>query len=74
MKPDERLLLLAVARLGPHQFPFNVAGNMHPKRLNYLLEKWTSKGWFDYGVSARTGWLTPLGLVIAGEIAKEQTP
>lgn len=29
---------------------------MHWKREYYLLDKWTRKGWWNYGVSARGGW------------------
>lgn len=28
----------------------------------YILEKWDRKGWWDYGVSLRAGWLTDAGL------------
>lgn len=27
-------------------------------RAEYLLEKWTKLGWWDWGVSLRSGWLT----------------
>lgn len=32
------------------------------KQLMYYLEKWTKKGWWEYGVSLRTGWFTPEGI------------
>lgn len=31
---------------------------MNYKRGYYLLRKWSDKGWWDYGVSLRTGWFT----------------
>lgn len=33
------------------------------ERLFGVLEKWTDRGWWDYGVSVRTGWLTDAGRV-----------
>ena len=36
--------------------------SMHYKRVWYLLEKWSQKGWYDYGVSIDLGWITPEGL------------
>jgi hypothetical protein len=38
---------------------------------DYILDKWTRKGWWEYGVSARSGWLTPKG-VEALSLAIEQ--
>jgi hypothetical protein len=32
--------------------------NIPHKRGYYLLEKWDDKGWWEYGVSLRTGWFT----------------
>lgn len=37
------------------QFPIN------HKRAWYILEKWTSKGWYSYGVNLELGWITPEG-------------
>lgn len=34
---------------------------MHPKRAIGIGEKWSRKGWWDYGVTVRFGWLTPTG-------------
>ena len=36
--------------------------SIHYKRAWYLLEKWSQKGWYDYGVSLDLGWITPEGL------------
>jgi hypothetical protein len=38
---------------------------MCEKRADYILEKWERKGWWDSGVTVRTGWLTPQGLEAA---------
>jgi hypothetical protein len=35
--------------------------DMHYKRAWYLLDKWTRKGWYDYGVTLDLGWLTEKG-------------
>jgi len=31
------------------------------KRGYYLLDKWTRKGFWEYGVTSRTGWFTQAG-------------
>lgn len=30
---------------------------INKKRANYILEKWTSNGWYDWGVSIDMGWI-----------------
>ena len=70
MKPDEQQLLIRMLRdrpgLGaaPTCTATELAAklSMNEKRAEYLLGKWTDKGWWDYGVSLRTGWLTEKGL------------
>lgn len=37
---------------------------MNEKRADYIFEKWTSKGWYEYGVSSLAGWLTPEGMKV----------
>lgn len=32
--------------------------SMPEKRVTYLLDKWTSKGWWDWGVNQYGGWFT----------------
>ena len=34
---------------------------MPHKRAWYLLQKWASKGWYDYGTTLDLGWLTDEG-------------
>lgn len=29
------------------------------RRLDYLLEKWVGKGWWEYGMCATGGWFEP---------------
>jgi hypothetical protein len=75
MKPDERALLILVSKVHggankPNQhtgkdIPFlDAIGErigMHPKRANGIGLKWTDKNWWNYGVTVRSGWLTPEG-------------
>jgi hypothetical protein len=46
-------------------FPIN------PKRALYLLDKWSGKGLYDYGVALDLGWLEPAGVEIANNIYLE---
>jgi len=34
---------------------------MNEKRAAYICEKWTEKGWYEYGVNVLAGWLTDEG-------------
>ncbi len=80
MKSDERAFLEALRAEHQH-VPYRRVGTPVPadeigeevglsaKRVDYLLEKWTQRGWWEYGVSARTGWFTPQGIAV--EAAKE---
>jgi hypothetical protein len=79
MKPDEVALLKACVeskivsgRLrydGPSGRSVAAALNIPPKRACYLFEKWTSKGWYDYGVSVDMGWLEAEGVAAAATAA-----
>jgi len=77
VKADEKALLIGVASIEldeqgkRKELPWDVAPRLgiHPKRAQYLYQKWTDKGWFNYGVSARTGWLEPEGLAEAKRLA-----
>lgn len=37
---------------------------MSYKRAWYLLEKWSGKGLYDYGVTVDLGWMTPAGMKV----------
>ena len=73
MKPDEVLFLkelcrMQYARRRPNdEFATDVGVRLglHEKRAAYMLEKWSGKGWWECGVSLRTGWLTEKGLEAA---------
>lgn len=82
MKPDERQLLRRLAELQPGygkrrppEWAFatdvGVALGMAEKRAAYVLDKWAGKGWWEYGVSLRTGWLTPEGFAAARGLAEQ---
>ena len=64
IKPDEHALAARV--LGhPEGQLRNESGGLFDttKRELYILLKWAGNGWWEYGVSVRAGWLTPLGRV-----------
>ena len=74
MKSDEKELLeylkANTSMEDSDSFPYvrEVVGNlgMAPKRAAYICEKWTNKGWYDYGVNVLAGWLTPGGMAANG--------
>jgi len=68
MKQDEKLLLKALLEIPDDaRYPYKFARDLglelglHWKRTAYLCEKWTRKGWWEYGVSVDLGWFTPEG-------------
>lgn len=70
MKADERKFLADVFKYrligglehkSPRVLINEPSFTMHYKRAWYLLEKWTDKGWYDYGVTEDLGWLTEEG-------------
>lgn len=70
VKPDEmalRAAVLADRKSQPHTsgtFLDELAQGLGipDSRSYYIGSKWTDKGWWDYGVSLRSGWLTPKGI------------
>ena len=69
MKDDERLLPQKLRERGPIELDLPSAWDiaqsigMHYKRARYILrKKWPSKGWYEYGISWRAGWLEDEGL------------
>ncbi len=57
MKDDERRMLERVL-WGDVPMYAGAALDIHPNRVHRICEKWITKGWFECGVSARTGWIT----------------
>lgn len=40
---------------------------LHPNQWAYYLRKWADKGWYEYGVSLRSGWFTLEGIEYLSE-------
>lgn len=59
-KPDEIQFYAAIRAKGRGIFADTVAERLGIEwdRAAYLLEKWCRLGWWDWGVSLRSGWLT----------------
>lgn len=69
IKPDEKQFFKLIQKEGcqpGRKIPYDIAKeiNMHPMRAHRLYEKWILKGWFEWGVSARTGWITENGMAV----------
>lgn len=66
-KPDEIELMRRMLNLDEDKYvrdlidELHEAGKLHYKRAWYLLDKWSLKGWYDYGVTLDLGWLTDEG-------------
>ena len=66
-KPDEIALYAELRQLRVpsyvlgRELPDETAARLgiHPNRAYRLLEKWTDRGWWEYGTSLRCGWFTP---------------
>ena len=68
MKEDEKELALVILDASGKGVPPGFLGELwwmdrgYPdKRFYSLLAKWARKGWWEYGVSLRGGWLTDVG-------------
>ena len=83
MKPDEAIFLKACqAQCPPYspgrdlkatRFPrdvYNESG-LNGKRACAILDKWSSKGWYDYGVSVDLGWMTSKGMAVEVPVPEE---
>ena len=65
-RPDE-LDLFTMAQAGIRPRDAAQALGVPRRRLDYILWKWSMKGWYDYGVAIDLGWLEP-------EAPEELTP
>lgn len=63
IRPDEEELRLVALTSSGRVWPGELANSMHHRRLDAILQKWEGKGWWDCGVSTRSGWLTPEGWI-----------
>jgi hypothetical protein len=61
LKPDQ-LILMPGNRKTPREIAQELG--MHWKRATYLCLKWSYKDWYEYGVCADLGWLTPKGMEV----------
>jgi hypothetical protein len=75
-KPDEIAFWAALRGEGRHP---NIDGweraralvNVGDKRAHYLAEKWSNAGWWESGVSLRSGWFTrtaPASITLSGHV------
>jgi len=69
MKPDEAALLRALSN-GVMPRDAGETLGIHWKRVEKLCYKWADRGWYEYGVTADLGWLTPKGIVAAQHLSQ----
>ena len=67
-KPDEVRLLAEMQRVAPGDTMTKESPRVIAKRLgipvkrsDFLFSKWSSKGWYEWGVCIDMGWLTEAG-------------
>ena len=74
MKPDEQWFLLLIDErpdgVSVREL-MNTQQTIPAKRVVYLLYKWSSKGWYEYGVNVELGWLTDKGKSAALELRRQ---
>ena len=83
MRPDEKQFLMDVFKNVRCYYPEHTQEGctprdlinkpdfpIHPKRAIYLLHKWCSKSWYEYGVTLDLGWLTSEGIRKVEELLK----
>jgi hypothetical protein len=72
MKPDARELFLFIADGGNGlKFAEQYPDRIHMNRIVSLCYRWADRGWIDFGVTARTGWITDKGLEKAKELREQ---
>lgn len=62
-KPDEDLLIQLIMNNPEGMRVPDDYWALLTKRQYYILDKWTRKGWWEYGVSLRSGWMTQEGII-----------
>lgn len=60
MKKPEELALMRLVLDSGGRVPCDRWESLTKPEYGYL-DKWTRKGWWDYGVTLRSGWLTKRG-------------
>lgn len=79
MKQDERdLLREALKSAGQGNKPtvfvdaLGASIGIPSKRVHFILAKWCDKGWWNYGVTARSGWFDDINGARAALYQSEQ--
>lgn len=79
IKDDEKIFLIDVykkCKLGSHYFVRDLINEpnfyIYYKRAWYLLEEWSGKRWYEWGVTLDLGWLEPSGIRKAEELIDER--
>jgi hypothetical protein len=72
MKLDEKILMQTLQQRAketqqPYVREIIRELGMNEKRAAYICLKWANKGWYDYGVSCLSGWLTTEAPVLLSE-------
>lgn len=73
MKPDEIAFFQKVHLGNVGTTPRMIAEDMgmNANRAAYLCDKWTGRGWYEYGVNVLCGWLTDAGHEKAAALVME---
>lgn len=63
MVKDDEIQMRRIALKHPKLVGFTLEEmGFNWKRVNSVLSKWESKGWYNWGTSIRGGWLTEEGI------------
>ena len=74
MKDTEKEFLIALYQAPPGVMPRVICNQVGQYKQNwYYLDKWTRKGWYNYGVCADMGWLEEKGKAVARELLEEKS-
>lgn len=60
MRKPEEVQFIAFVTAHGGKIPSDLWDGIKKIEYNYL-EKWVRKGWWEFGVTLRSGWLTPEG-------------
>lgn len=62
MKKPEELAFMKLVMENEGKIPSSLWDHLTKRQYSYL-DKWSDKGWWEYGVSSRSGWLEKEGWV-----------
>ena len=62
-EPDELRMMQMTTPRAPYNAPIfaQIPDWLPEERFFFILQKWEERGWWEHGVSLRTGWLTVTG-------------